>query len=150
MSQQTLAELQQKQRSSKQSHKNTLLKPTCTVNVQDCTDDSGNGESDPEKQPQNKCAHTKSKNSGNARNCTDLSGDNDPDDPDGRPKNTRYIPIPKWSIYHPWPSIGGIRHLVFFKDTNGFYTAFLKVGRIILIDEIEFFKCIKRITKDQK
>ncbi len=59
-------------------------------------------------------------------------------------KTTRYIPIPKWGQHHEWPSIGGLRHLVFHKETNGFSTAFKKVGRIILIDEAEFFACIER------
>jgi hypothetical protein len=59
-------------------------------------------------------------------------------------QTTRYIPIPKWGDHHEWPSIGGLRHLVFFKDTNGFASAFKKVGRIILIDEQEFFSCIER------
>jgi hypothetical protein len=58
--------------------------------------------------------------------------------------STRYIPIPKWGQYHEWPSIGGLRHLVFHKNTNGFATAFKKVGRIILIDEVEFFAFIER------
>jgi hypothetical protein len=60
------------------------------------------------------------------------------------PTNTRYIPVPKWKDHHCWPPIGGLRHLVFHKDTNGFATAFKKSGRIILIDEAEFFACIER------
>lgn len=77
-------------------------------------------------------------------------GDGGSDYPDRRPKQTRYIPIPKWGEHHEWPSIGGLRHLVFFKDTNGFATAFKKVGRIILIDETEFFACIERKNQGGK
>ena len=64
--------------------------------------------------------------------------------PQQKTQTTRYIPIPKWGHHHEWPSIGGLRHLVFYKDSNGFATAFKKVGRIILIDENEFFACIER------
>jgi hypothetical protein len=57
---------------------------------------------------------------------------------------TRLIPIPDWKNHHSWPPEGGLRHMVFHKDTNGFATAFKKVGRRVLIDETEFFSCIER------
>lgn len=56
----------------------------------------------------------------------------------------RIIPVPNWNDYHPWPPQGGLRHLIFNKDTNGFATAFKKVGRRVLIDETEFFECVER------
>jgi hypothetical protein len=58
--------------------------------------------------------------------------------------NTRYIPIPKWKEYHPWPPVGGLRHLAFYKDSNGFKTAFKKSGRNVLVDEAEFFRCLEK------
>lgn len=58
---------------------------------------------------------------------------------------TRLIPIPKWSDHHDWPPIGGLRHLVFNEKSNGFKTAFKRVGRRVLIDEAEFFKCVEAV-----
>jgi hypothetical protein len=57
---------------------------------------------------------------------------------------TRLIPVPEWSQYHAWPPEGGLRHMIFNKDSNGFASAFKKVGRRVLIDEAEFFACIER------
>jgi hypothetical protein len=57
---------------------------------------------------------------------------------------TRYIPIPKWNDYHDWPPPGGLRHLRFHAETNGFHSAFKQVGRRVLVDEVEFFRCLER------
>lgn len=59
--------------------------------------------------------------------------------------NTRLIPILKWP--HEWPSQGGLRHMVFNQKTNGFDSAFKRVGRRVLIDEAEFFKCVERMNE---
>ena len=64
-------------------------------------------------------------------------------------QNTRLIPIPKWNEYHVWPPIGGLRHIVFNLETNGFKTAFKKIGRIYLIDEAEFWACVERNDKNK-
>ena len=34
-------------------------------------------------------------------------------------QQTRLIPVTKWSEYHAWPPVGGLRHLIFFEKTNG-------------------------------
>jgi hypothetical protein len=51
----------------------------------------------------------------------------------------RLIPVTKWGEYHPWPPIGGLRHLIFHAETNGFASCIVRVGRRILIDEGKFF-----------
>ncbi|MGZ8927864.1 MAG: hypothetical protein ACXW03_05320 [Methylobacter sp.] len=58
--------------------------------------------------------------------------------------SSRLIPVPEWNKYHSWPPIGGLRHLIFNAETNGFATAFKRVGRRVLIDEAEFFNCIAK------
>jgi len=58
--------------------------------------------------------------------------------------NTRLIPVPDWNNHHAWPPKGGLRHLIFNSETNGFKTAFKRVGRRVLVDEAEFFKCVER------
>lgn len=57
---------------------------------------------------------------------------------------TRLIPITQWNDSHPWPPAGGMRHLRFHCESNGFKTAFKKIGARVLVDEQEFFRCIER------
>ena len=59
-------------------------------------------------------------------------------------KGTRLIPVPDWPNHHPWPPLGGLRHLIFHAETNGFDTAFVRVGRRVLVDEAEFFRCVRQ------
>ena len=59
-------------------------------------------------------------------------------------KNTRLIPTTKWNEHHEWPPIGGMRWLIFNAETNGFKSAFVRVGRRVLVDEAEFFRCVER------
>ena len=53
---------------------------------------------------------------------------------------TRLIPLTSWNNHHEWPPIGGLRHLVFNADKNGFKNVICRVGRRVLIDENAFFE----------
>ena len=53
--------------------------------------------------------------------------------------STRIIPLTKWPDYHAWPPVGGLRHLVFHAEKNGFKKVIKRIGRKILIDEQAFF-----------
>lgn len=53
---------------------------------------------------------------------------------------TRYIPVTKWNEYHQWPPVGGLRHLIFHADKNGFDQVIRRCGRRVLIDEQAFFQ----------
>lgn len=55
-------------------------------------------------------------------------------------KPRRLIPVTHWNEFHPWPPIGGIRHLVFHAKTNGFDKVVHRVGRTVLLDEDAFFE----------
>lgn len=57
---------------------------------------------------------------------------------------TRLIPVQKWNDFHPWPPVGGLRHLIFHEQSNGFASAFKRAGRRVLVDEAEFFRCVER------
>lgn len=57
---------------------------------------------------------------------------------------SKLIPVTKWNDYHLWPPIGGMRHLIFNGETNGFKSAFKRVGGRVLVDEAEFFACVER------
>ena len=52
---------------------------------------------------------------------------------------TRYIPVSDWEKHHPWPPTGGLRHLIFNREKNGFISVIKKVGKRVLIDESAFF-----------
>lgn len=56
----------------------------------------------------------------------------------------RLIPVPEWNKHHSWPPLGGLRHLIFNAKTNGFASAFKRVDRRVLIDEVEFFACVNK------
>jgi hypothetical protein len=51
----------------------------------------------------------------------------------------RLIPASDWPSHHPWPPIGGLRHLIFNARHNGFDQVVRRVGRRVLIDEQAFF-----------
>ena len=59
----------------------------------------------------------------------------------------RLIPLTEWNQHHQWPPLGGLRHLVFNKETNGFDKVIKRVGRRLLIDEGAFFDWVD--TQDQ-
>lgn len=50
------------------------------------------------------------------------------------------IPVTQWNTRHPWPSVGGLRHLIFFSASNGFDKVVCRIGRRVLINEAAFFE----------
>ncbi len=38
----------------------------------------------------------------------------------GNRRKPRLIPLTEWPNYHPWPTVSGLRHLVFYSYKNGF------------------------------
>jgi hypothetical protein len=68
---------------------------------------------------------------------------------ENQPSN-RLIPVPEWNQHHSWPPIGGLRHLIFNEHTNGFASAFKRVGRRVLIDEQAFFAIIDKQNQEGK
>jgi hypothetical protein len=67
---------------------------------------------------------------------------NPPEQAPKDPETTRLIPLTEWGKYHPWPPIGGLRHMVFHGKKTGFSKVTVKVGRRRLIDEKKFFQFI--------
>ena len=55
----------------------------------------------------------------------------------------RLIPLTEWGQHYPWPPIGGLRHLVFHADRNGFDKVVKRAGRRVLIDENAFFEWVE-------
>ena len=54
----------------------------------------------------------------------------------------RLIPAARWNDHHVWPPIGGLRHLIFHANSNGFKRVIRRVGGRVLIDEAEFFRWV--------
>lgn len=65
-------------------------------------------------------------------------------------KNRRFIPVTQWPEHHPWPPVGGLRHLIFYANENGFSKVVKKCGRRVLIDEQEFFRWVEEQNRDGK
>lgn len=61
----------------------------------------------------------------------------------------RLIPLTQWPKHHPWPPLGGLRHLVFYARRNGFHKVIRRVGRRILIDEAAFFAWVEEQEADR-
>ena len=51
----------------------------------------------------------------------------------------KLIPASDWPKHHTWPPIGGLRHLIFNAERNGFSQVIRRVGRRVLIDQDAFF-----------
>ena len=56
--------------------------------------------------------------------------------------NRKLIQATHWPRYHDWPPIGGLRHLIFYAESNGFDKVIKRVGRRVLIDEDKFFEFV--------
>ncbi|CAN1529180.1 hypothetical protein MCEKH45_01358 [Methylophilaceae bacterium] len=54
----------------------------------------------------------------------------------------KYFTVRQWVNEHPWPPIGGLRHLIFNAEANGFNKVIRRIGRRVLIDEDEFFNWV--------
>jgi hypothetical protein len=63
---------------------------------------------------------------------------------------SRLIPLTDWNSFHPWPPIGGLRHLVFNATNNGFDAVIRRCGRRVLIDEVAFFAWVNRQARDHE
>lgn len=53
----------------------------------------------------------------------------------------RLIPLTDWPKYHPYPPLGGLRHLVFTMPP-GFEKVVRRVNRRVLIDEGAWFQWV--------
>jgi hypothetical protein len=62
--------------------------------------------------------------------------------------DSRLIPVTEWPKFHTWPPVGGLRHIIFNADSNGFAPCIKRVGRRVLIDEARFFEIVE--TQNQK
>lgn len=52
---------------------------------------------------------------------------------------TKLIPLTQWPEHHSYPTIAGLRYLVFNADSNGFANVIKRIGKRVLIDEVAYF-----------
>ncbi len=71
-------------------------------------------------------------------------------DKDGESYKTRFIPVTKWNDYHPWPSVSGLRFMIFNAHLTGFEKCVLRIGRRVLIDEERFFEWARNQNEENK
>ncbi len=64
-------------------------------------------------------------------------------------KNMELIPLSKWNDYYDYPTVGALRQLVFYEDTNGFNKVVRRVGKRIYIKTSEFFKWVEETNKNR-
>lgn len=55
----------------------------------------------------------------------------------------RFIPDTQWNKYLDWPSVPGLRHLIFYEHQNGFSKCIRRAGRRVLINEQAFFEWLQ-------
>jgi hypothetical protein len=58
--------------------------------------------------------------------------------------SSRFLTVRQWTEQHSWPPLGGLRHLIFNAQDNGFDAVLRRVGRRVLIDEAAFFAWVDR------
>jgi hypothetical protein len=58
-------------------------------------------------------------------------------------KENRIWTLRQFCAYYAWPTIAGMRWIVFNKHTNGYRDAFLKCGKTVLVDVDRFWEILR-------
>ena len=53
-----------------------------------------------------------------------------------------FLTVRQWTEQEPWPPLGGLRHLIFHAEQNGFDAVIRRVGRTIVLDRAKFLSWI--------
>lgn len=61
----------------------------------------------------------------------------------------RLIPVTKWNKYYDYPTIGGLRSLIFNENTNGFNKVVRRIGGRVLIKEDAFFEWVENTNANK-
>ncbi len=65
-------------------------------------------------------------------------------------EKNRFLTCAQWVKEHSWPPAGGLRHLIFFAEQNGFSKVIRRVGRRVLISEKDFFEWMETSNHDKE
>lgn len=63
---------------------------------------------------------------------------------------TRLIPCTDWPKYHPWPSVAGLRWMIFNAKNTGFDKVIKRVSSRVLIDEQKFFEYVNEKSNERE
>ena len=55
-------------------------------------------------------------------------------------KSPRYLTVNEWCKTYSWPPVGGLRHLIFHANSNGFNKVIVRCGRRVLLNEARFWE----------
>ncbi len=55
-------------------------------------------------------------------------------------KETRYIKLTEWNLYHPSPSVSALRNYINERHKNGFDKVLEREGKLWYIDENKYFE----------
>ena len=61
--------------------------------------------------------------------------------------NQELIPLTKWNDYFDYPTVGTLRQLVYFEDTNGFSKVIRRIGCRIYIKVSAFFEWVEETNR---
>lgn len=70
----------------------------------------------------------------------------EPPPPEPEKSQNRLIPVTQWNKYHEWPTVPGLRGLIFSRP-NGFERCIQRAGKRIVIDEQAFFEWLQNQPK---
>jgi hypothetical protein len=59
-------------------------------------------------------------------------------------QHDRRITIERWPDFHPWPPVGGLRHIRFYAEEKGASECFVKKGGRVLVCERKFLEWASR------
>lgn len=62
----------------------------------------------------------------------------------------RLIPLAEWDKFYPYPTVKGLRQLLFKSEFNGFEKVVRRVGKKILILESAFFTWVDEQNEKSK
>ena len=64
-------------------------------------------------------------------------------------KAMELIPLSKWNDYYDYPTVGSLRQLVFFGNSNGFNKVIRRIGCRIYIKVSAFFDWVEYTNKER-
>jgi hypothetical protein len=65
-------------------------------------------------------------------------------------ESQRLLTVTEFTQKYSWPPLGGLRHIIFHAETNGFNKVIRRVGRRVLINEASFFEWVEEQNANQE
>lgn len=65
-------------------------------------------------------------------------------------KTAQLLTVNQFVEKHQFATFGGLRHLIFYANTNGFSKVIKRIGRRILLDENAFFEWVEENNQNKE